>query len=110
MKLITKEIAKKLPALYSTDKIKKEEVRVYLKLFAPWSRWTWYISEMDPETGVMFGFVKSGFGPDCDELGYSDINELKSLTGPWGLKLERDMYWDDTKTLADVMATTDIVT
>lgn len=104
MKLITKEISKKLPKLYETDKKKPEEIRIFLKLFTPWSRWTWYVTEMDQETGDMFGFCKSGLGPDCDELGYTNINELMELRGPGGLRVERDMYWDDTFTLKDVMS------
>ena len=103
MMLITKAISKVLPKLYSTEKKKPEDIRIYLKLFFPWGRGTWYVTEMDQETGIMFCFVKSPLGPDCDELGYTDINELKAIKGQFGLGLERDMYWDDTTTLAQVM-------
>lgn len=103
MMLITKEIAKKLPKLYANDKKKSEDIKVPLKLFTPWARWTWNISEYDPETGIMFGYVKSGLDPNFDELGYSDLNELKELKGPWGLKVERDRHWDGNTTLKKVM-------
>lgn len=103
MKLLTKEILKKLPKIGSTDKMKKENIRVYLKLFTPWDRWTWYVTEYDPESGDMFGYVKSGLDPNFDELGYSNINELMDIRGPFGLKVERDRYWDDKNTLAKVM-------
>lgn len=102
MKLITKAISNKLPKLYETENQKPEETRIFLKLFCPWHRWTWYVTEMNQETGDMFCYVKSG-DPMCDELGYTNINELKDIRGMGGLKIERDRYWDDTKTLADVM-------
>jgi len=41
MKLLTKEIANKLPALYSQDG-KGGETIAYVKYFTPDSSWTWY--------------------------------------------------------------------
>lgn len=109
MKLITKKIAKKLPKIGATDKLKPEYITIPLKLFLPGGRWTWYITEYDPKEGLMFGYVKSGLDPNFDELGYSSLEELEELKGPYGLTVERDMYWNDKTTLAEVMATKDIV-
>jgi len=96
MKFITKEILKKIPPLYAQEK-KGDDAIVYVKWFTPWSNWTWFATELNPEDGTAFGLVK-GFE---DELGYFNINELQKVTGPYGLKVERDMYFTP-KTLREV--------
>jgi len=102
MMLITKEIASKLPALYSNQEYTANDVKVPLKLFNPVGAETWYITEMDPESGLMFGWADLGI-PGCAELGYVDLNELKSLRLPLGLSIERDRHWDGNTTLRQVM-------
>ena len=101
MMLITKEIANKLPTLYSNEEATSNDVKVPLKLFNPCGAQTWFITEMDPETGLMFGYV-TGMG--FDELGYVDLNELKAVRLPLGLTIERDRHWDSNNTLAQVMS------
>lgn len=99
MKLITKEISKKIPSLYSNENKGAEEIKVPLKLFNPTGVGTWYITEMDINTGLMFGWCDLGE----PELGYVDFNELKSFRGRFGLGIERDMWWDSSTTLSQVM-------
>ena len=89
MTLITKTLSKKIPALYAQDSQGKEAI-AFVKLFTPWSNWSWYITEMDPATGECFGLVK---GLE-NELGYFSLRELETLRGPAGLKVERDRYFD----------------
>lgn len=101
MMLMTKEIAKKLPALYGNEGKTPSDTKVPLKLFSPVSPATWYVTEYDPETGDMFGWCDLGFG--CPELGYVNLNELKQIVLPWGLKIERDRHWDGNTTLQQVM-------
>lgn len=101
MMLITKEIARKLPALYANDGKPAEEVKVPLKLFNPCGAATWYITEMDPESGLMFGWCDLGMG--CPELGYVSLDEIKSVRLPFGLSIERDAWWDGNTTLRQVM-------
>ncbi|GAG18213.1 unnamed protein product, partial [marine sediment metagenome] len=48
----------------------------------------WYILEFDQED-LLFGLV-DGFEK---ELGYISLNELRETTGPLGLPIERDLYW-----------------
>jgi hypothetical protein len=91
MKLITKELAKKIPALYQQDG-KGYEAIAYVKLFSPDSNWTWYITEMDPETGECFGLVD---GRE-KELGYFSLPEIEEIRGPYGLPVERDRFFDPT--------------
>jgi hypothetical protein len=91
MKLLTKTISKKIPPLYAQDG-KGNDAIAYLKLFLPWSSWTWYITEMNPETEECFGLV-DGFER---ELGYFNLSELANITGPFGLKIERDIAFEPT--------------
>lgn len=86
MKLITEETRKTLPPLYANENEKDPIARV--KFFTPWTSWTWYATEFDGED-IFFGLV-DGFGA---ELGYFSLAELESLTGPGGLRIERDLYF-----------------
>ena len=114
MKLLTKKIEKALPALGSTFQMTVGELATARKLgldsvtscwdavavvkfFTPWSSWTWYATEYDPAERLFFGMVD---GPDR-ELGYFSLDELEEVTGPWGLKIERDLYWEPA-TLAEI--------
>jgi len=104
MKLLTKEIRKKLPPLYSQDD-KGSKAVAYLRLFTPDSSWTWHISEGSPITDEQgnevdfqfFGLVDG----QCKELGYAMLSELESVRGPLGLPIERDLWWKP-KTLEEI--------
>ena len=96
MKLLTKEIAARLPALYSQED-QGDAAVIQVKFFTPDSNWTWYATEYDPETRLFFGLVD---GHEM-ELGYFSLDELESVTGPMGLPIERDLWWDP-KPLAEV--------
>jgi hypothetical protein len=86
--LMPPEIAAKLPPLYANEE-QGEEAIAYLKLFTPWSRWTWYGSEFDAVERLCFGVVV-GFER---ELGYFSLVELEEIRGPGGLRIERDLHW-----------------
>ncbi len=90
MKLLTQEILKKLPALYSQEG-KGLEAKVQVKFFTPWSHWTWYASEFDGKD-TFYGLICG----DEQELGYFSLSEIQSLVGPAGLRVERDMYFKPT--------------
>ena len=92
MKLLNEKIRKQLPPLYSQDG-KGGKAIAYAKFFTPDSNWTWYATEYDPIEKRFFGLVK-GFEK---ELGYFSLNELQSVKGPLGLKIERDLYFKPTK-------------
>ena len=53
-KLLTKELQKKLPPLYSQDG-KKADTIVYGHWFSCINGWDLYATEYDEETGDMFG-------------------------------------------------------
>jgi len=90
MKLLTKELLKKLPKIGEQEG--HPELIAYVKLFTPWTNWTWYIAEHNPETGECFGYVE---GLE-KELGSFDLNEIKKVNGPAHLKVERDVHFEPT--------------
>ena len=84
-----------------------ETALIVLKLFHPMSRYTLYVTEAseDAETGdwTLFGYAISPWGPDCDEWGYSSLNELKEVQVN-GLRVERDIAFPIAqKQLKDVL-------
>jgi len=95
MKLLTEEIRKKLPPLYSQDG-KGGKAVALVKYFTPSSSWSWYASEFDGED-TFFGLVDGQF----KELGYFSLRELEEVRGPMGLPIERDLYWQP-KTLEEI--------
>lgn len=104
MKLITKALEKtfaKYP-LYSQDGKGKNAV-VIAKFFLPGSCWTWYATEAEKQPNgdyVFFGYVD---GIDS-EYGYFTLSDLTKIRGRWGIKVERDMYFNVGKTtLAEVL-------
>jgi hypothetical protein len=97
MKLMTKEIENRIPALYAQDG-KGDDAVVHVKFFCPWNGWTWYGTEYDPERREFFGYVFNGREGG---LGYFSLTELESVRGPVGLKIERDRHFD-TKTIGEV--------
>jgi len=95
MKLLTKEILKRLPKLGETENQKDPIVQV--RFFTPDAQWTWYGIEWD-QKDTFFGYVK---GLE-NELGYFSLNELKQIRGGFGLPVERDMYFNPCS-LSEVM-------
>jgi len=116
MKLLTKELRKKLPPLYSQEK--NEDPMLLVKFFHPMSSWAWYATEGSPVDGngikiggddgvpdgteeadfLFFGFVDGHEG----ELGYFSLSELESVS-VMGLGIERDLCWEPRR-LSKVMA------
>jgi len=90
MKLLTKELEKKLPALYSQDG-KGEEAIAYAKFFNPVGHATWFVTEYDPEERLFFGWAE--LFPGCGEYGYVSLDELESAKLPMGLGIERDLHF-----------------
>lgn len=98
MKLITKEIEKMLEKypLYSQDG-KGEDAIIVCKFFSPVGSWTWYVLEgQRQEDGdyELFCLVVNGYGT---EYGYQMLSELEEINLPFGLKIERDLYFTPCK-------------
>lgn len=91
MKLLTDELIKTLPPLYSTENIK--DPLIQCKFFTPDSSWSWYVLEFDKTNEIFFGYV-------CGlerELGYFSLQELASVKGQLGLGVEIDISFKPTK-------------
>ena len=95
MKLMTQEIEKKLPSLYSQEEV--SDPIVNLKYFTPDAGWTWLIlegSQQEDGDWLFFSKVISHICPD-GELGYVLLSQLKEVRGSLNLPVERDLYWQD---------------
>ena len=93
MKLLTQEVIKQLPQLYSTENIPDPTVQV--KFFTPDSSWTWYIIEGSEQENGDWLFFTYVVGLES-EYGYVLLSELETARGPLGLKIERDLYFNPT--------------
>jgi Protein of unknown function (DUF2958) len=89
MKLLTEELRKQLPPLYSQEH--QEDPMVICKFFHPLSTMTWYVIEFDGED-IFFGWVHSDF----PELGYFSLNEMQEVQ-VMGLGIERDLHFTPKK-------------
>lgn len=93
MMMLTKAIEKSLPLLYATEKTPEADKVLVVKFFTPWTNWTWYGVEYNPTERLFFGYVEG----HEKEWGYFSLDELESVKGPYGLKIERDLHWQPTK-------------
>ena len=86
MKLLTKEVLKRLPKLGETSG--QNDPIVQVKFFTPDAQWTWYGIEFDGDD-TFFGYVE---GLE-NELGDFSLSELKEVRGALGLPVERDKFF-----------------
>lgn len=89
---------KDIPAIYAQDG-KGMEAVVYLHYFAPWG--DWYVTEVDHETGIAFGWAMLGSDLVNAELGYTDLPALESVSNH-PMIVERDLHFK-AKPLRDVL-------
>lgn len=93
-----KSIAKKIPAIGTTDG-QGDSALVHLHYFVGSA--DWFITELNPETGVAFGWAE--ILPGGGELGYVSLPELESVLAKGMWPVERDLYWD-VRPLREVLA------
>ena len=92
MELMPKDLRENIPDLYSTEN--SEDPICQIKLFTPDSNFTWYVFEVSKDDlNTCYGYV---IGIDS-ELGYFTLEELKSVRGPLGLGIERDLLFKPIK-------------
>ena len=91
MDLMPKEILKQIPNIKETEE--EKDPIAYVKYFHPFSSYTAFLTEYDPEERLGFGLV---VGLDTPELGYISLKELEEVEVR-GLKMERDLYFKPTK-------------
>lgn len=95
MKLLTQELKKKIPSLYSTDSVPLKDKEAICKFFNPVGIGTWYVIEGQEEDGdyILFGLVDL----HEQEFGYFSLKELEAIRLPYGLKIERDIHFEKMK-------------
>ena len=90
MDLLTPELREQLIAngrTPDTDRIPA------CKFFNPAGTGTWLITHADPdEPDRLFGLADLGMG--FPELGFVSLAELQSFEGPFGLGIERDLFFE----------------
>lgn len=91
MKLLTKQLRRQLPPLYTNEQLGLDALAL-VKFFIPGDIWAWYASEFDGKD-LFFGFVVGYYG----ELGYFSLAELSTIRGPFNLPVERDLHFKPTK-------------
>lgn len=83
------EVLAAIPNLYGTEGVAVSEKQVLLHYFVGGA--DWYIVELDPETGLAFGWAELLSG--CGEWGYISLPELGELVVNSFLRVERDLHW-----------------
>lgn len=78
------------------------DLKPVLKLFNPCGAATWLLTELDEDGDTAFGLCD--LGQQCPELGYVSLEELASVTLPFGLYIERDIHFRAHKTLSEYAA------
>lgn len=69
-----------------------------VKLFIPVGAAIWLASELDPDGDTLFGLADLGFG--CPELGAFSLAEIAALRLPFGLTIERDLFFESDAPLS----------
>ncbi len=89
MRLLTKEIERRLPGLHSQEEVANP--KIIAKFFHPLSSWKWYVieGEIDPDGDILFFGLVDGFEK---ELGYFNLKELEEIKVK-GLGVERDKFF-----------------
>jgi hypothetical protein len=104
MELLTKEHRRRLlangrwNAARAQRGAEPEDFQPVAKLFCPWSAATWLLIELDPEDpDIAFGLCDLGMG--FPEIGCVRLSEIEAVTGPGGMRIERDRSFKPMKTL-----------
>lgn len=97
MKLMTEELKARFAEVGDQGEV--SDPLIVAKFFNPCGRETWYATEYDPEHHTCYGYVT---GMLEDEWGSFSIAELESIRLPFGLGIERDLYFSE-KTLGTAL-------
>ena len=74
-------------------------VAAFILLYCPWSDAIWLLTELDPEDpDIAFGLCDLGMG--FPELGNVSLSEMAAISGPGGLRIQRDDSFTPTRKLS----------
>ena len=68
-----------------------------VKLFTPDAQCNWLLTELGLDD-IAFGLCDPGMG--CPEIGFVSMTEIRALSGPLGLPVERDDKFEATRNLS----------
>lgn len=88
MKMLTKALLEEFAKTGSQEK--NDDPDVIAVFF--YANFYWFATEYEPEAREFFGYV-SMFNDWNDEFGYFSLDELEQPLPPFGLSVERDLYW-----------------
>lgn len=96
MKLLTKELEARFAEVGSQEN--EKDPIVIAKFFNPVGAATWFATEYDPKDRIFFGYATLfGWGAPKDEWGSFSLDELESITTPFGLGIERDIHFGEKR-------------
>jgi hypothetical protein len=89
MILLTQELHDRLLA---NGRLRDVDHVPVVKFFNPVGAATWLATELDEDGDTLFGLADLGFG--CPELGSFSLLEMASVRLPFGLGIERDLFFE----------------
>lgn len=92
MRLLSEALIKRFAEVGGQEESK--DPIVITKFFNPTGAGIWYATEWHPDIERFFGYV-SIFGNHNDEWGYFSLDELETYRSPWGIEIERDLFWKE---------------
>lgn len=90
MKLLTETLKKQIPPLYSNEGV--ENPTIIAHFFNPMGIGDWYVlegEEQEEGNWFFYGLVDL----QMREYGYFSLKELENIKLPFGMTIERDVYW-----------------
>ena len=92
MKIFTQVIINAFKKQGKTGDKSMKDIFIICKLFNPGGAGTWYLYEQEDED-TFWAFVNLGDAV-MSECGTVSMSELMSYRGPFGLKIERDKFFE----------------
>ena len=80
----------KVPMLYETENTPLKNKIIHMHFFL--GRCDWYIAEYNGN-GIFFGYAILNNDLEMGEWGYISYQELKQLSIPPGIEVDRDIHW-----------------
>jgi hypothetical protein len=90
MRLLNKTLLKRFTKVGEQD---NPNPLIVAHFFDPCGIATWYATCYIPEERLLFGWAE--LIPGGGEWGYFSLDELESYKGPFGIGIERDLYWKE---------------
>lgn len=93
MKLMTKQLEKHIPELYSEEDVELKDKKIYAHYMSILLNYDWFAFEYSKEQKLFFGFVNLD-NEEFAELGYFSLEEFEEVNQQQGFKvIERDMHF-----------------